>query len=88
MISWAIKEREEFIINKNFMVITADSRIVNALNSSSMLSSKSYSRYILLAQKGRIHLLLRDIEEEKTVKGLKTTANKNRERYIVAEAEN
>ena len=39
MISQAIKEREEFIIGKNSMVITADSRIVNALNSSSMLSS-------------------------------------------------
>ena len=39
MISQAIKEREEFIISKNSMVITADSRIVNALNSSSMLSS-------------------------------------------------
>ena len=60
-------------------MITADSRIVNTLNSSSMLSSKSYSRYILLAQKGRSHLLLRDIEEEKTVKDLKTTANKNRD---------
>ena len=40
LISCAIKEREEFIINKNSMVITADSRIVHALDSSSMLSSK------------------------------------------------
>ena len=42
MISQAIKEKEEFIIGKNSMVITADSRIVNALNSSSMLSSMPY----------------------------------------------
>ena len=33
-------------------------------------------------------MLLRDVEEEKTVKGLKISANKNKERYIVTETEN
>ena len=40
MISKAIKDREKFILGKNSMEIIADPRIVNALNSSSMLSSK------------------------------------------------
>ena len=40
MISKAIKDREKFILSKNSMEIIADPRIVNALNSSSMLSSK------------------------------------------------
>ena len=40
MISKAIKDREKFILSKNSMEIIADLRIVYALNSSSMLSSK------------------------------------------------
>ena len=39
MITESIKDREKFIIEKNSMEITTDSRIVDALNSSSMLSS-------------------------------------------------
>ena len=40
MISEAIKEREKIILAKNSIEIEIDSRIVRALNSSSMLSSK------------------------------------------------
>ena len=39
MITEAIKEREISIIAKNSIEISADSRIVEALNSSRMLSS-------------------------------------------------
>ena len=42
MISNAIKEREQFILNKNSMMISTDSKIVEALASSSMLSSNLY----------------------------------------------
>ena len=41
MIAAAIKDREQFILNKNSMEIVTEPRIVNALNSSSMLSSKN-----------------------------------------------
>ena len=40
MISKAIKDRLKFILGKNSMEIIPDPRIVNLLNSSSMLSSK------------------------------------------------
>ena len=40
MISKAIKDKEKFILGKNSMEIIPDPRIVNVLNSSSMLSSK------------------------------------------------
>ena len=40
MISKAIKDKEKFILGKNSMEIIPDPRIVNILNSSSMLSSK------------------------------------------------
>ena len=46
MITEAIKEREQFIISKNSMIITIDSRIVEALNSLSMLSSMNI--YIMI----------------------------------------
>ena len=39
IITNAIKERENFILDKHSMEITVDSRIAQALNSSSMLSS-------------------------------------------------
>ena len=51
MISEAIKEREKFILTKNSMEITTDSRIVAALNWSSMSSSKFNLKYIFIAQK-------------------------------------
>ena len=40
IISKIIKEEENFISTKNWMEITTDSKIVAALNSSSILSSK------------------------------------------------
>ena len=40
MISKAIKDKEKFILGKNSKEIIQDPRIVNGLNSSSMLSSK------------------------------------------------
>ena len=70
MISEAIKEKENFIITKNSIEITTDSRIVAALNSSSLLSSKYNFTNVYIAQKGRSHLLLRNQEEEKSMKGL------------------
>ena len=51
MISESIKEREKFILTKNSMEITTDSRIVAALNWSSMSSSKFNLKYIFIAQK-------------------------------------
>ena len=81
LISQAIKERETFIIDKHSMEIKVDSRIAEALNSSSMLSSNTYNILNFVAQKGRSHLLLRDKEEDKTMKGLKKIAEKNRQRY-------
>ena len=76
MISEAIKKREKFILTKNSMEITTDSRIVAALNWSSMPSSKLNLKYIFIAQKGRSHLLRRDQEEEKSMKGLKKITKK------------
>ena len=46
MINEAIKERENFIISTNSMIITTDSRIVNVLKSSSMLSSINFNKSI------------------------------------------
>ena len=40
IITNAIKERESFILNKNSLEINVKSRIAQALNSSSILSSK------------------------------------------------
>ena len=80
MILDAIKHREKFILNKNLMEIEIDSRIVNALNSSSMLSSKNFLFKSNLAQRGRSHLLLRDKEEEKTMKRLKKEILSQREK--------
>ena len=48
------------------MKIEKDSRIMNALNSSSMLSSKNFLFKSNLAQRGRSHLLRRDKEDERT----------------------
>ena len=64
------------------MEIKVDPRIVKALNSSSMISSKVNIYFIHIAQRGRSHLLLRDQEEEKAVKGIKKIADKNKKKYI------
>ena len=64
------------------MEIKVDPRIVKALNSSSMISSKVNIYFIHIAQRGKCHLLWRDQEEEKTVKGIKKIANKNEKKYI------
>ena len=42
MIDVAIKNRESCIFNKNSMIIDTNSRIANAINSSSMLSRNSW----------------------------------------------
>ena len=39
MIDIAIREREGYILNKNSMIIDTNSRIADAIKSSSMLSS-------------------------------------------------
>ena len=44
LITKTIKEREEFILSKNWMEIATDPRIVKALISSSMLSSKFWTK--------------------------------------------
>ena len=80
MILEVIKHREKFILNKNSKKIETNSRIVNALNSSSMLSSKNFLFKSNLAQRERSHLLLRDKEEEKTMKGLKKEILSQREK--------
>ena len=85
MINLAIKEREEFILKKNSMEIETDQRIAIALNSSSMISSMLNIIVIILAKKGRSHLLLRDLEEEKTLKGMKKKVDEHKERCIRAE---
>ena len=81
MVSDAIKGREESIIKKHSMEITVNPRIADALNKSSMLSSIISFIYFTIAQRGRSHLLLRDQEEEKTVKGLKKIADNHKQRY-------
>ena len=81
MIETAIKDRETYILEKNSMEIDTDIRIAQAIESSSMLSSKDHILLIYLAGKGRIHLLLRDIEEEKSMKGLKNI-NERQKRLI------
>ena len=65
-----IKQRENFILNKNSMEIKIDSRIVKVIQHSSMISSMLNIFIFNLAEKGRSHLLLRDKEEDKTVTGL------------------
>ena len=64
-------KKERTIIDKNSMEIITDSRIVAALNSSWILSCKFLKIKFNIAQSGRSHLLLRDKEEEKSMKGLK-----------------
>ena len=81
LITEAIKKRETFILDKHSMEIKVDSRIAEALNSSSMLSSNINNILNFIAQKGRSHLLLRDKEEEKTMKGLKKISERNQQRY-------
>ena len=54
MITEAIKEREQFIISKNSMIITSDSRIVETLNSSSMLSSMNIYIMIKYLKRGEV----------------------------------
>ena len=44
LITKAIKEREEFILRKNWMEIATDPRIVEALISFSMLSSNFWTK--------------------------------------------
>ena len=88
MISEKIKERENYILTKISMEIATDSRIVAVLNSSSMLSSKYNFTNVYIAQKGRSHLLLRDQEEEKSMKGLMNIAKDNKRKYLAAESEN
>ena len=61
----AIKQRENFILNKNSMWIKVDSRIVKAIQHSSMLSRMLNIFIFNLAVKGRNNLLLRDKEEIK-----------------------
>ena len=63
------------------MEIQIDSRIAEALNSSSMISSILNKLIICIAQKGRSHLLLRDKEEEKTIKGLKKVIETNWKKF-------
>ena len=66
------------------MEIKTNSRIAKALNTISMISC-IYVFKLILAQRGRIHLLLRDKEEEKTVKGLKKTINRDKDRFSTIE---
>ena len=58
------------------MEIKVYPRILKALNSYLMISSKVNIYFIHIAQRGRSHLLLRD-QEEKTVKCIKKIADKN-----------
>ena len=80
MVSNAIKGGEESIIKKHSMKITVNPRIAGVLNKSSMLSSIISFIYFTVTQR-RSHLLLRDQEEEKTVKGLKKIADSHNQRY-------
>ena len=52
-----------------------------------MLSSKYNFTNLYIAQKGRSHLLLRDQEEEKSMKGLMNIAKDNKRKYLAAESE-
>ena len=70
------------------MEITTDSRIVAVLNSSSMLSSKYNFANVYITQKEGSHLLLRDQEEEKSMKGLIHITKDNKRKYLAAESEN
>ena len=85
LIDSAIKEREQYILKNKSLEFQVDPRIVKAVEKSSMLSSNIFTSFFNLASKGRSHLLLRDLEEEKTVKGLKRI--KNQQSIQINEAE-
>ena len=67
------------------MEIKIDLRIIDALDSSSILSSNYDKIIVCLAKKERSHLLLRNAEEEKTMKGMKKTIAESKRRCRRAE---
>ena len=71
LVSCAIKEREEFILNKNSIVMATNLRIINALNYSSKLSCKFFKYNILLVQKEEVIHSWEKLRRNKTIKGLK-----------------